>query len=158
MRVGDLRRILADLDLRYDRAVRLFSCAELVDTAEDGRALGRDHALADAECVNRCTLTDQREDDLLVERVGGHDLAIDKACVVQHLARLLRQVGNIARVKADSAVFDALRPQHFLEDADGVRHTALQGVVGVHQQGCVGGVKLAVGLEGFVFTVEHLHP
>jgi len=55
-------------------------------------------------------------------------------------------------------VRDALRPQHLVERADGVRHAGLQAVVGVHEQGGVVGVRLAVGAEGVELGVEHLHP
>ena len=53
---------------------------------------------------------------------------------------------------------DTLRPQHLVERADGVRHAGLQAVVGIHEQGGVIGVRLAVGAEGVELGVEHLHP
>ena len=53
---------------------------------------------------------------------------------------------------------DALWPQHFVECADGVRNAGLQAVVGVHKQGSVVGIRLAVGAEGVELGVKHLHP
>ena len=48
--------------------------------------------------------------------------------------------------------------QHLLEGTDGVGHAGAQYIVGVHQQGGIVGVELAVGLEGGVLVGEHLHP
>ncbi len=53
---------------------------------------------------------------------------------------------------------DAQRPQHLVERADGVRHAGLAGVVGVDEQDGVRRVRLAVGAEGVILGVEHLHP
>ncbi len=45
-----------------------------------------------------------------------------------------------------------------MEDPDGVGHPRLEDIIGVHQQGGVVGVELAVGLKGGVLVGEHLDP
>ena len=74
-------------------------------------------------------------DEQLIQIIGGGDDRIRKACLIQHLARLLGQIGEVAAVKADSV---ALRLDacffHFPENADGVGHTGFQCVVSIHQE------------------------
>ena len=155
---GDLAHILGDLDLGEDGAVGLLNGAELVDAAEDGVALGGDEALAHAEGIHLGALADQLADDILVQGVGDHDLAVEPARLVQHPTHLLGQVGDIARVQTDGALGDALGLQDLVEGLDGVGHARLQNVVGVYQEGGVVGVEGAVIAEGGELVVEHLDP
>ena len=158
MRRGDLADVLADLDLGDYIAVLILYGDELVDAAEHRLAARGDEPLAHAEAVDLRALAQQTRDQALIERVGHGDLAVGPTGIVEHFACLLRQVGNVAGVEADAAVRDALRPQHFVECADGVRNAGLQAVVGVHKQGSVVGIRLAVGAEGVELGVKHLHP
>ena len=96
--------------------------------------------------------------EVLVQRVGCRDGALRPAGLVQHLARLAGEIGNVAGVQADAAFGNAQRAEHLVEGPDGVGHAGAQGVVGVDQQNGVGRVGLAVGAEGVQLAVEHLHP
>ncbi len=131
---------------------------QLVHAAEHRLGLGGDQPLAHAEGVDAGPLAQQVPDDILVQGVGGHNLAVGQPGLVQHLPGLPGQVGQVAGVQPDGAVGDALGQQHLLEGPDGVGHAGLEHVVGVHQQGGGVGVELAVGLEGGVLVGEHLHP
>ena len=53
---------------------------------------------------------------------------------------------------------DALGHQHLFEHSNGIGHAAFQGIIGVHQQGCIVGINLAICLNASIFAVEHLHP
>ena len=158
MRVCDLADVFADLDLRDDVAVLVLDGCELVHAAEHRLAARGDEPLAHAEAVDLRALPQQPRDQALIERVGHGDLAVGPAGVVEHFARLFRQVGDVAGVEADAAARDAQRLEHLVEGADGVRHAGLQAVVGVHEQGGVVRIGLAVGAEGVELGVEHLHP
>ena len=155
---GDLLHILADLDLGDHGAVRLLDGHQLVHAAEHRLGLGGDHPLAYAEQVDLRALQQHVLNEVLVQRVGHGDLALCPAGLVQHLARLAGQIRQVAGVQTDAALGDAQRLEHVVKGADGVGNTGFQRVVGIHQQRGVGGVCLAVGLEGLVFAVEHLHP
>ena len=160
MRIRDLADVLGDLDLRLNRPVRALDSHELVDAAEDRLALGRDEALADAErCRSARPARMQVLDEVFVERVRARkSCTFRPAGLVEHFAGLLRQVRHVAGVEADTALADAEWAQHLVERADGVRHTALERVVGVDEQNGIRRVQLAVALEGLIFAVEHLHP
>ena len=73
---------------------------ELVDRAEDGVALRRDEALADAEGVYAAALVEYRAYCEFVEAVGGDDFAVRQVGFVEQLARRLREVGEVAGVYA----------------------------------------------------------
>ena len=155
---GDFGGVLADLNLGDDGPVVPLNGGQLVDAAEHRLRPGGNQPLAHAKGVDPRPLADQIPDNILIQGVGGHDLALLQARRVQHLPGLLRQVGQIPRVQPDAALGDAHRRQHLLKGLDGVGHAGLQHVVGVHQKGGVVGVELAVGLKGGVLVGEHLHP
>ena len=155
---GDLAHVLGDLDLGEDGAVGLLNGAELVHAAEDGVALGGDEALTHTEGIHLGALADQLADDVLIQGVRDHDLTVEPARLVQHTAHLLGEVGDIARVQTNGALGDAQGLQNLLKGLNGVGHARLQDVVGVHQEGGVVGVELAVVAEGGELIVEHLHP
>ena len=158
MGIGDLRHVLADLDAGANNAVLFLHCDQFIHAAEHRGGLAGDEPLAHAEYVHLRALEHQVADEVFVQGVGRGDLAVGQSGVVQHLAGALGQVGNIAAVQADGTVGDALGDQHVLEGSDGVGDAGLQGVVGVHQERGIVGVQLAIGAEGLVFVVKHLHP
>ena len=158
VRGGDLLHVFGKLDAGDDLALFVLDGADLVHAAEDGVGLRGDQTLADAKAVNPCALHDEIADDVLVERVGGDDLTVGPSRRVEHLARLLREVGDIARVETDRAIRDAEGLQHLVEGADRVRHAALQHVIGIDEQSRRGRIQFAVGAEGLVFVAEHLNP
>ena len=158
MGIGDLGRILADLDLGNDVARAVLYSGQLVDPAEHRLALGGDEPLAHAEGVDPGALEQQVADDILIQRVGSHDLAFGQSRRVQHLSGLPGQVGQVAGVQPDGAAGDALGQQHLLKGADGVGNAGFEHVVGVHQQGGGVGIQLAVGLECGILVREHLYP
>ena len=158
VRRGDLADVLADLDLGDYIAVLILYGDELVDAAEHRLAARGDEPLADAERIDLRVLHPHIADDVLVERVGNGDGRRLPAGLVEHFARLAGKVGDVAAVEADTALGDALRAQHLVKGADGVWDAGVERVVGVHQHDGVAGIKLAVGLEGVVLGVEHLHP
>ena len=49
----------------------------------------------------------------------------------------LGEVGHIAGVEPYAALGYPQRLEHLIEGADGVRHSAAEGVVGIHEQGGV---------------------
>ena len=158
MGIGDLIHVLADLDLGDHLAVGILHGHQLVNAAKDGLAGSGDEALTHTEQVDLGLLVQKLTDDVLVQRVGRRDLALGPAGVVQHLAGGLGQIGDIAGVQTDAALGDALGLEDLVEDADGVGHAGLQGVVSIHQEGGVIGIDLAVGLESLILRVEHLDP
>ena len=155
---GDLLHVFADLDLGDHGAVRLLDGHQLVHAAEHRLGLGGDHPLAHTEQVDLRALQQHILNEVLVQRVGHGDLALGPAGLIQHLARLAGQVRQVAGIQADTAFGDTQRLEHLVERFDGVGDTGLQRVIGVHQQGRVGGIGLAVGLECLVLVVEHLYP
>ena len=155
---GDLGHVLRDLDLGGDGPVGGLHRRQLVHAAEHRLAAGGDEPLAHAEGVDLRPLEQQVPDQLLVQGVGGGDGAALPPGGVQHLPGLLGEIGDVAGVQADAALGDAHGAQHLVEGPDSVGHAAFQRVVGIHQQHGVGGVDLAVGLEGLVLGGEHLHP
>ena len=99
MRGGDLFDVLRHLDLGDDLAVFVLNRDQLVHAAEDRLGLGGDEALADAKGVDLRALVQKVAHQILVERVGRHDLHVRIARRVQHLARLDGQVRNVANRK-----------------------------------------------------------
>ena len=91
---------------------------------------------------------------MLVQGVGGDDLDPGQAGLVQHGPGPGGEVGQVAGVDADAAPGDAQLPEH----PDGRGHAGLEDAVGVHQQNGVVRINLAVGAEGGVLVVVHLHP
>ena len=69
MRCCDLFGILADLDLGNNLSLIVFNGTELVNSAENGGALGGDKSFAYAECVNTSTLLEKVTDNVLVKSV-----------------------------------------------------------------------------------------
>ena len=158
VRDSDLLNILADLDLRDDGAVGILHGDELIHAAEHGLGLGCNHALAHAEEVDLRALEQHVLNEVLVEGVGDGYLAVRPAGLVEHLARLPGEIGEVARVETDAALGDALGLEHLVEGADGVGDAGVQRVVGVDEESGVRGIQLAVGPEGLILTVEHLNP
>ncbi len=62
------------------------------------------------------------------------------------------------RMPTDAALADAQGLQHLIKGPDGIRHTGLEHIVGIHQQRGIVGIDLAVGLECLILAVEHLDP
>lgn len=83
------------------------TAAQLVDAAEYRFGLGGDQALADAEGVDLCALYDEVAHQILIERVGRHDLHIRETGVVEHLAGLYREVRDVAGIQTDALGADA---------------------------------------------------
>ena len=156
-RGGDLRDVFGDLDLRDDFAVFLDG-AEFVDAVQDRRRLRRDHAFADAEGGDLSTLLQHVGDEVFVERVGRDDAAVREPGVVEHLSRLLGEIGDVAGVDADARRTEPSRDDFPVEGFDGVRHTGLQDVEGVDEQRAALRIFLCVGKEGVELGVEHLDP
>lgn len=125
VRCGDLLDVLGNLDLRDDLAVFVLNGSQLVYAAEYRLGLGGDESLADAERVYAGTLHEQVAYQILIERIGRHDLHVLKACGIEHFACLDRKVSNIAGIQTDAACADALLCFQFLGDTDCVRHTDL---------------------------------
>ena len=141
MRIGDLSGIFADLDLRDDLPVGVLLGGQFVYASEDRVALGGDEAFPDAERIDLRALRDDIPDDIFVQRVGDDDLTVGEAGFIEHPARLLGQVGDIARIETDAAAARAA----FAEGPDSVRYAAFQGVVGIHEKRCIVGIELAIG-------------
>ena len=156
--VRDLADVLAELDLRDDLAVLFFDGTQLVHAAEHRGALGGYQSLTDAEGVDLRALTDKLGDEPLVKGVRDSDGAVRPACVVEHFARALGEIGHIAGVQTDAALGDAHGAKHLVERADGVGYAGLERVERVHEQDGVVGIGLAVADEGVILGVEHLHP
>ena len=154
----DLADVLADLDLGGHVAVLVLHRNELVDAAKDRLALGGDQTLADAERVDLCVLHPEILNEVLIERVGNGDGAVFPARLIEHLARLAGEIGDIAAVEANAALFDAQGLQNIIERLDGIGDTGLERVIRIHKQNGVLRVELAVGGKGIVLRVEHLHP
>ena len=154
----DLGDVFAHLDLRDDLARFTLHGDELVYAAEHRLALGSDEPLADAEGVDARALQQQVLDDIFVERVGAGDGAALPARLVEHAAGLLREIGHIAGVEPDAAFGDAHGLEHIVEGADGVGNAGFERVVGIYEQHRVRRVALAVGAEGVILGIEHLHP
>ena len=110
VRRGDLLDVLGNLDLRDDLAVFVLNGSQLIYAAEYRLGLGGDEPLADAERVDLRALYDEVAYQIFIERVGGHDLHIGETCVVEHLARLDREISDIARVQTDALGADAEAP------------------------------------------------
>ena len=117
--VGDLLHRLGHLDLRKDDAV-LLHCGDLVYAAEDGVALGGDEPLAHSESIDASALVYDGGYGVLVEAVGGHDLAVLQAGGVQHLPDLLGQIREVAGVQTDALEALPHRFEDLLGAADGV--------------------------------------
>ena len=104
-------------------------------------------------------LADHVADDILVEGVGGADLAVGETGVIEHPAGLLAQIGDVARIDPDSLRAVAVRQQHLIEGADGIGDAGFQGVVGIDEQGCRNqGYSLGIGAKGVELVVKHLDP
>ena len=123
VRIGDLLGVLGDLYLRVNDAVALFG-NELINTAEDGVGFCGDKSLTDAEGVYLRALTDYISYNVLVKRVGNDNSTLGKACLIEHFSRLLGKVGDIARVKTNTALLYSERSEHLTEGADSVGNTA----------------------------------
>ena len=95
-------------------------------------------------------------DDQFIEVTGEHDAGVGEAGVVEHARSANAQVGKVAGVQANA---DGLVPfaSQFLEDADGVRHAALERVDGVDEQQAVVGIDVGVGAEGAEFAHAQGH-
>ena len=157
-RIGNFIWVGADLDLGDDGPFLVLHRRQLVHAAEHRLALGGNKPLTHAEGVDLGPLEQQVPDNILVQRVGGHDLTLGQSRRVQHFSGLLGQVGQIPRVQPDGAVGNALGKQYLFKGTNGVGHARLQHIIGIHQQGGRVGIKLAVGLEGGILVGEHLNP
>ncbi len=78
VRRGDLLDILGDLDLRNDLAVFVLNGSKLVNAAEYRLGLGGDEPLADAERVYCGHPAREVAYQILIERIGRHDLHVSK--------------------------------------------------------------------------------
>ncbi len=155
-RVGDLDRLLAELELVLPGAVVAAHRAELVDAAQRGLLAAGDQLGADAPGVDARALLEQAGDHGLVEIVRRDDARLGEAGVVEQAPRLDRQVGEVAGVEADAGEVVAVGAQRAAH-LDRVAH-AVEGVVGVDQEDAVVGHRAGVGLErGALAVVEH-HP
>ena len=96
---------------------------------------------------------------MLVQVVGAGDPGLREARIVEHLSRLLGQVGKVAGVQADADVIGGKTLLlHPLEGLNGIRHALLQGVIGVDEERAGGGIELCVGLEGLKLAVKAHDP
>ncbi len=151
--IRDFLAVLGELDLGDEIPLFIPDGRQLVHAAEGGIVLGGDQVGAHAPGGDGCALDLQAVDQVLVQVVGGGDHRVREACRVQHLSRLLGEIGQVAAVQADAVEGqgDARLP-HFREDPDGVGHPGFQGIVGIHQQDAGVRVHVRVGLEGGVLV------
>src|SRR5699024_3764386 len=119
VRVDDLLRALADLDFR-DVLPVLLHRYQLVDAAEHRVGLAGNQPLTDAKAVYLRPLQNQVADDVLVQRVGGDDLDVREAGLVQHFSGALGEVSDVAAVDAHALRPVALRQDNLVKDLDGV--------------------------------------
>ena len=154
----DLGDVLADFDLRNQRAVLFLNRGKFVHAAENRLARGGDQPFADAEGIHLGALHEHVADDVFIEGIRSADLAVLKARVIQHLPRLAGKVGDVAAVDADARRAVALRYKHFVENADRVRNTGLEHVVRVDKERAVLRIFGRIGLERLILAVEELHP
>ena len=94
-----------------------------------------------------CALTEQVAYQILVERVGCHNLHIRVSRFVQYLTCLDGQVSDIARVQTDALGTDAHGCQHLVCHTDGVGHARLEYIIGINQEDTVVRIDLGVSLE-----------
>ena len=123
--IGNLGRVLADLDLRDNPALLIFHRSQLVHAAEHRGTHGGDQALAYAEGIDLRLLQQQVPDQIFVQGVGDHNLAVRQPGLIQHHPGLLGQVRQVAAVQADAALLHAHGQQRFLKRPDSVGHAAL---------------------------------
>ena len=79
---GDLGGVFADLDLGEDVPLVILDGGQLIHAAEDGLGAGGDEPLAHPEGIDAGSLADQIPDNVLVQGVGGNDLALCQACLL----------------------------------------------------------------------------
>ena len=152
-RIGDFGRGGGDLDAGHEDAVFLDS-GHLVNALEDGIALGRDEALANAETVYLRAFLEDGLDGEFIEAVGSHDGAVRKTGLIEHFAGLYGEIGEVAGVNAYAPEAPAHRFEHFPGRADGVRHAGLEDIVGIHKQDGVVRIGLRVVLESLEFGIK----
>ena len=155
-RGGDLGGLLGELDHVAPGAARVAHRAQLVDAAQGPGPVAGHEARAHAPHADGRALLLEALDGLLVEVVAGEDAAALEAGLVEHLAGLEAQVGQVARVQPDAQQVVAQLAQE-APGLDGVAH-AVERVVGVDQQHAVVGQGPGEGLEGRRLALERHHP
>ena len=143
--IGDLDRVLGDLDDRLEPAAAL-DRRQLVHAAQTGHRLTGDQLGANAPAVDPGALAVQGDDRVLVQIARRADGGLGEAGLVQHPAGLLREVCKVARIQTDTGRLMALFAQ-LAEHLNGVRHAALEGIVGIDQQQAVVREQLRIGAE-----------
>ena len=132
-RIGNLFCIFRKLDLRDKFAcVTVLDGSQLINAAEGRAVLGGDEVCADTPGRDGSALNLQAVDQVFIQIVGGGDDCIRESGVIQHLAGFLGNICKVAAVEADAV--ESQRDTgvaHLLEDADRVRNTGTQGIIGI---------------------------
>ena len=149
--------LLGELNHRRPR-VRLARTAgrKLIHTAQRrlvvaGRELG-----THAKAIDGRALVEQRLNRVLVQIVGNRDPHIGQALGIKTAADILGELGEVARVDADSRQTLAHR-LHLFGNRNGML-AALAHIVGVDEQRTVLGARLGKGTEGLELGIEAHHP
>ena len=138
------------------RAIRPADGRELIDAAQRGVVVGGNEASADAPDVDGRALEFKAFDDVLIQVVAGNDGGFGEPGIVEQLARLNAEEGEVAGIEADAGEFVAALPE-LAADLDGVAD-AVQGIVGVHEENAVARQGLGISREGLEFGVEGHDP
>ena len=146
-RVGHLFRVAAELDLGL--AVMLH---HFVHAAQGATAF-----TAGRHKVGPYALVDDVGNDELVELVGDDDLHIVEAGAIEHLAGPLAEERQIPAVDANPCQPVAPLFQ-FLGNLDRILQSALQHIIGVHQQDAVIREGSRIRSKSLELGSERLHP
>ena len=119
---------------------------------------GGDEPLADSESIDASALVYDGGYGVLVEAVGGHDLAVLQTGGVQHLPDLLGQIRKVAGVETDTPEALPHRFEDLLGAADGVGGSRPEDVVGVDEQDGSRRIQAGVAGERLVLGIVVHHP
>ena len=111
---------------------------------------------AHAKAIDGRALVEQRLNRVLVQVVGHRDPHIGQALGIETTADILGELGQVARVNADSRQALARR-LHLLGNRNGVL-AALAHIIGVDEQRAILGARLGKGAEGLELGVKAHHP
>ena len=74
--------------------------SHLIHTAKNRRAFGTDKVFSHSHAVDLRTLRDQRSDQVFIERIADHDIAVFHPRSIQCFPYLLRKIRHIPAVDA----------------------------------------------------------
>jgi hypothetical protein len=111
---------------------------------------------ADAPDCDGSLLLSEAGDDFLIEVIAGDDGCVVEPGGVEHLAGLLAEPCEVARVEPDASEAVALAAE-FEACGDGVADS-VEGIVGIDEERAVARHGVGVGGEGFWFRIERHDP